>query len=136
MEPAVRGIFVFVSAQFAHTKFGHGRLRAIVWNISNDGVARAAVGAIGKGIAVAPVCRITKFAPAIFTGRDVWGNENKRAIRAQTFLDYEFEIALASHRRHSHVSNIRERRRPIAKRIEELLTRNLGAFDLDRNSLR
>ena len=55
MEPAVERVIVLALAIGAHGKGLHCRQRAVVRNVPDDGKARATIGAIGEGIAIAPV---------------------------------------------------------------------------------
>ena len=58
VEPAVEWIIVFALAVRAHGKGRHGGQGPVVGDIADDGEARPAVGAVGKGIAVAAVIRV------------------------------------------------------------------------------
>ena len=53
----------------------HGRQRPVVGDAVDNGKARAAVGAIDKGVQMAPVMRIEKLLQAIVAGGDVRGDE-------------------------------------------------------------
>ena len=52
----------------------HGSLRAVVGNAARDGEARAAIGAVEKGIAIAAVLRIEQLAQTVGARRRVGGN--------------------------------------------------------------
>jgi hypothetical protein len=58
MEAAVQGIIIFRLALGAHLEVAHGCFGAVIGHIFNYGKAWAAIGAVGKGIAVAAVFRI------------------------------------------------------------------------------
>ena len=55
VEAAVGGVGVLRRAGRAHGEAGHGGGGAVVGDVLDDGVARAAVGAVGEGIAEAAV---------------------------------------------------------------------------------
>jgi len=55
MKAAVGGIVVFRLAAGAHAKGRHGGLGAVVGKTGNDRIARAAVGAVDKRVAVAAI---------------------------------------------------------------------------------
>ena len=52
----------------AHGKGGHGRERAVVGEVVDDGEARAAVGAVDEGVAVAPVLWVEQLCQAVRAG--------------------------------------------------------------------
>ncbi len=65
MEPAAGGIVVLGPAGGAHGKRCHGGERSVVGDAGDDGVARAAVGAVDEGVAVAPVCRVKQLSETV-----------------------------------------------------------------------
>ena len=68
------GIVVLGLAGRAHFEARHGGLRAVVGNAARDGEARAAVGAVEEGIAVAAVVGTKQLAQAVSAGGRVGGN--------------------------------------------------------------
>jgi hypothetical protein len=78
MKAAVDGILVLFTALVTHPEEPHGRVRAVVRQLLDDAEARTAIGAIGEGIAVAPVEGIHHLGQAIVTGGDV--GENQRCF--------------------------------------------------------
>src|SRR5579863_5864496 len=50
VKPAVGGTFVFFAAGRTQDKLAHRRVRPIVRDVDNNGVARATIGAIGERI--------------------------------------------------------------------------------------
>lgn len=71
METAVRRIMVLRLAIRTHAKAGHGGGRPVVRNILNDGVTRAAIGAVGERITEAAIFGIINIAQAIVAGGDI-----------------------------------------------------------------
>ena len=79
MEAAVSWVCVLRCAGSAHGKARHGGGGAIVGDVLNDGVARAAVGAVGERVAVAPVVGVAEVAPAGVAGACVGRNQREGA---------------------------------------------------------
>ncbi len=75
MEAAVQRVFVFLTAPRTHCERLHGSVRAVVWQCLDNAVARSAVGAIGKRVAVTPVVGVKHLAKAIGAGSDVGQDE-------------------------------------------------------------
>ncbi len=75
VEAAVEGIVVFSLAGGAHGEVGHGGEGAVVGDVFDDGVTRAAVGAVGERVAVAPVGRVEDFGQTVGADADVGGDE-------------------------------------------------------------
>ena len=75
MKAAVEGIFVFFAAMRAHLEVLHGGVGAVIGDIGDNRKARAAVGAVGKRIAVAPVGRVEDLLEAVGAGGDIRGNK-------------------------------------------------------------
>ena len=71
----VRDIAVFPLAVGAHGKALHGGLGPVVGQIADDRKARAAVGAVDEGIAIAPVFGVIQLPQAVLTHADVRRNE-------------------------------------------------------------
>ncbi|MNV42263.1 hypothetical protein D3C71_1339320 [compost metagenome] len=55
---SVQRVFIGRRAARAHGKVGHGGVGAVVGEAADDGVARAAVGAVGKGVVVVAILRV------------------------------------------------------------------------------
>lgn len=58
MKASVSRVFIFLAARPAHFKGRHGCRGPVIRNVPQNGQARSAMGAIGKGIAVTPVGRV------------------------------------------------------------------------------
>jgi hypothetical protein len=71
MKATIERIIVFLLTGWTHRKDTHRGLATIVWNILNNGEARATVCAVGEWILVASIGRIEEFMQAIATGSGV-----------------------------------------------------------------
>jgi hypothetical protein len=67
----------------------HGRPGAVVGDILNYGEAWSAVGAVGKGVTVAPIMRREDFPQAILTGSDIWRNKLIFAFFGDAVADFK-----------------------------------------------
>jgi hypothetical protein len=70
-------ILVFPLALGAHAEGPHGRHGTIVGHIGDDGKAGAAIGAVDKGISMAPIVGIQQLLLTTLAEADVWRNENE-----------------------------------------------------------
>jgi len=68
VEAAIRRGFVFGTAVVAEREIGHRGVGPVVGHGGDDGVARAALGAIDEGIAVTPFMGIVQLFHAVVTG--------------------------------------------------------------------
>ena len=75
MKAPVLGVFIFRPAPGAEVEDGHGGVGAIIGHLPDDGEPGAAVGAVGKGILVAPVAGVGDVGQAVVTGGHVRGDE-------------------------------------------------------------
>ena len=71
VEAAVTRVVVLPLAVGAHGEGGHGGQGPVVGHVLDDGVARAAVGAVDEGIAKAAVARVAHFGQAGLAHRGV-----------------------------------------------------------------
>ena len=71
---------------------GHGGVAAVVRDVENDGVARAAFGAGGEGVAEAAVGGVCEVGGAGGAGGDVGRDEGELAGAIDGVADGEFEI--------------------------------------------
>ena len=104
METAVGRIVIFGSALGAHRKLGHGSFGAVVGQVTHDGEARPAIGAIDEGVMVAAVLRIEQLFHAGIAGGQIgrhqrgltlcsiFGKANLEFVEAlyRHFLDLDF----------------------------------------------
>ena len=123
MKATIGGVLVLRLAGRAHAERRHGRHRAVVGDVLNDGVARAAIGAVGEGIAKAPIRGIAEVAPAIVAGRHVGRHQHELAGFGHAVPDDEVRIAQRREIGDSELLDLRQRRRLIAQRREEFLQR-------------
>ena len=71
VKAAIEGIIVLALAVGAHAKVAHGRPRTVIGHVLDDRESRPAISAVGKGIAIAPVCGIADLALAVGAGGDI-----------------------------------------------------------------
>lgn len=71
VEAAVEGVLVFPAARRAEGEAGHRGVGAVVRQALEDGEARAAIGAVEEGVAVAAIGRVGKLAEAGVASGDV-----------------------------------------------------------------
>ena len=71
METAVARVLVLLTARVTHGEIHHGGFVAVVGNISDDRVARPAIRAIDKRVAIATVARVQKLPQTVFAGADI-----------------------------------------------------------------
>ena len=74
---AVERVLVLAAAVRAHGESGHGRPRPVVGEAADDRVARAAVRAVGEGVAVAALAGRRDLLEAVRAGGDVGGDEDE-----------------------------------------------------------
>src|SRR5580704_3375856 len=74
MKAAVRRVLVFLAAAGAEHKIPHACMGPVIGYVDHDGVARAAIGAVGEGIFEAAILWIEKLLPAVAAGGKVRQN--------------------------------------------------------------
>src|ERR1022692_339969 len=77
METPVIRIGILRRTGRTHGEACHGGGGAVVGDVLDDGVARAAMGAVGEGIPVAPVGGRAKVAPAGVAGAHIRRNQRE-----------------------------------------------------------
>src|ERR1019366_9482084 len=55
VEAPVGGVLILGAALFAHGEARHGGVRPVVRNVADDGLPRAAIGAVGESVPVPAV---------------------------------------------------------------------------------
>ena len=75
VEAAVARVLVLPPAGRTQREAPHRRPLAVVGQVLDDGEPRAAVGAVGERVVVAPVGRVEQLAPAVVAGGDVRRDE-------------------------------------------------------------
>ena len=91
---AVFDVVVFPRAVRAHGKAAHGGQGAVVRHVLHDGEARAAVGAVDEGVAIAPVLRVQQLAPTVVAQADVRRDERVALRLDQTRQDRKALVVL------------------------------------------
>jgi hypothetical protein len=82
MKAAIGRIFVFLPARRAQHELAHRRVRTVVRNVDNNGVARAAIGAVRERILKSTVDGIKEFGAAVCAGGEVGENIDRlRRVR-------------------------------------------------------
>jgi hypothetical protein len=89
METSVHRIIIFTGTVITHGKGGHGGLWPVVRYVVNYGIPRPAIGAVDKGVKIAPVLLVKEFSEAIATSCCVWGYEGCPFFALFTGFDLE-----------------------------------------------
>ena len=89
VEAAVEGGFVFGAAIIAKRESGHRGVGPVVRHCGDDGVARAALGAIDEGVSVASFIGIGELLNAVITGEQVRWYVNFGLAGTNTWQDLE-----------------------------------------------
>jgi hypothetical protein len=76
METPIRRVLIFPSAHTTHRKDAHGGLWAIVGNILDDSITRAAMSAVDEWVSKTSIFWISHLTEAITTNCDVWGDKH------------------------------------------------------------
>ena len=95
MEAPVGRVGVLVGAVGAHGERGHRGVRPVVGETVDDREARAARGAVDKGVVVPAVLGVKKLGQAGVAGCDVGGDERRAVGRGVTLHDSK--VARAHH---------------------------------------
>ena len=117
MKPAIFRILILRLAGTTHFEGRHGGGRAVVGYVADDCVARTAVGAIGEGVAIAPVRRVAKIPPTSLPAIE----------------DREAGACLDRNLGDGNLGNLRQLRWIFFERLEKVLHLRRETFDLDRD---
>ena len=79
VEPPVGGVLVLLPAVPTHGEGRHRGVGTVVGDVPGDGVARAAVGAVGEGVAGSPGARLADLGQALVAGADVRRDQGEPA---------------------------------------------------------
>ena len=93
VKAAVKRVVVLPLAVGAHHEAAHGGVGAVVGDILDDGESRAAVGAVGEGVAVAAVAWREQLREAGIAGGDVGRYQLVPALLGEAVPDLEAGIA-------------------------------------------
>lgn len=77
MKAPVKWVGILRGAFGAHGKAIHRGGRSVIRQRADDGKARAAVGAVDKGVVIASVGGIEQFAQAVVAGGDIGRDERR-----------------------------------------------------------
>ncbi len=131
VETAIGGIVILSLAGGAHRKGGHGSAPAVVGNIANNGEARAAIGAVDKGVAETAVAGIHHFTQAIGAHGNVWRDERfgrrVETAREDAECGFRLRLGIAGQKRR----NFGQRRKFRRQALEETVEENGVALDFD-----
>ena len=93
VEAAILGVLVLAEAVGAHGEFRHGGHGAVVGNVEDDAVARAAVGAVGEGVVVAAIGGVAGVGEAGVADADVGRDEGEGGTGGIAFVDGKGGVA-------------------------------------------
>ena len=119
----VRGVGVFALTLVAHAEMAHRCARPVVRERLDDGVARAALGAVNEGVAVSPVVRVAQLSATGRAGGEVGEDVNWRITigdwRSARGLDGEGVVSSRAYVRDAEVRGLCQRRRVLSQLSEE-----------------
>jgi len=86
MKAAIGAVVIFSLAIRAHHEIAHGGSGTVVGDVLDDGESGAAVGAVGEGIAIAPILLVKDLLLTFMAGGNVGGDK-------LIFPGYNFTLA-------------------------------------------
>ena len=134
MKAAVGGVVVLRLARVAHAEGGHRRPRPVVGNVTDNGEARPAVGAVDEGVEVTAVARVKELAQAVSADGDVRRNQRLASLGFLAGQNAELTVTVRGKLRDADLSNARQGRRLAGKGSQETLDRFRRALDLDEDA--
>ena len=87
------GSSILAVAGRTHREGGHGGLGAVIGDILDDGKARAAIGAVDKGVAIAPVLMVEELVETIIAESDIRRDQGKALLAARALAYLKPSIA-------------------------------------------
>jgi hypothetical protein len=93
MEATILRILIFAEAIVAHREFRHGGQGAIIGNIEDDAVSRAAAGAVGEGIIVAAIRGVAGVGEAGIADTDIRRTQGEGGTNSIAFMDRKTGVA-------------------------------------------
>eukprot|EP00825_Cyclidium_porcatum_P012782 TRINITY_DN16687_c0_g1_i1.p2 TRINITY_DN16687_c0_g1~~TRINITY_DN16687_c0_g1_i1.p2 ORF type:complete len:426 (+),score=47.11 TRINITY_DN16687_c0_g1_i1:3-1280(+) len=136
METPVQGVLVLRAAGLAHHEAPHGGVRTVVGERLDDREARAAVGAVREGVAVASIRGVEDLRQTVRAGGDVREDEGRRpAAVAVALPDLEAVVADGIEKRGLEAVNRGDRGLVTADCREEALQSFARALHLDLHAL-
>lgn len=136
MEAAVFGILIFTEAVGAHGEFRHGGHGAVVGNVEDDAVARAAVGAVGEGVVVTAIGGIAGVGETGLADADVGRDEGEGGTGGIAFVDGKGGIAEDGDLGAKDLGDADERRRFGGKGSDESFDGRRVPFDFNEDPAR
>jgi hypothetical protein len=131
VKAAIQRIVVFAPALRAHRERRHRRFVAVVRNVADDRVARAAVRAVREGIAEAAVVRIEDLGEAIGAGREIGRDGDLAFPRALAVRNREVGARFVGNRFPLDLAHARGGRSRFAETAREGLDRLVTAEGID-----
>ncbi len=135
VEAAVGRVGVLRFAQRVHGPMAHGGAGAIVRQTFDDGITRAAVGAVDIWIAIARVGGIAHFGETVGADGEVGRNTGQRRAGAACFADGEIAKAGGLAKAHVDGGDARGGRRLGGQVVEKSGDGRLGAFEANVDSI-
>jgi hypothetical protein len=135
VEAAIERVVILSLALRAHDEALHRGVGAVVGQRFDDAEARAAIGAVGERVAVAPVVRVEDFGQAIGAGRNV--REHESGFGAAGFARANFKSGITDRVEPGSFEALDGTARGLLRfeSEEECLERGVGAFDLNEDAL-
>jgi hypothetical protein len=134
MKTAVKWVFVFVATGWTEGKVDHRGKRAVIRQGADDREAGATVGAIDKGVTVAPIVRVEEFAQTVITKGDIGRNEGTPALICLAFHNDKGGGPGWWNGVDRDRLNVRQRRRGGEQRLVKSRYRCRCTFDLDKDA--
>jgi hypothetical protein len=131
MEAPVHRVIIFALALRAHLEAAHGGLGTVIGYILDDGETRAAIGAIGKWITIAPILGIKYLFQTGLAGSDIGRDKLIPTLFSDAMTNLEISIALGLMAAYGDILQPSQRRRHSYKVIKKSLQGMLLPLDLD-----
>ena len=132
MKAPVLGVLILRLARGAHREARHGGRGAVIRDVADDGVAWAAMGAIGEGIAVAAIRRVAKITPAGIARACVGRDQRKFASLVVAAKNGKARAPLYLGFGDRDLGDFRELRRFVFQCLEKFFNLRAAAFDFNR----
>ena len=132
MKAPVLGVLVLRLARGAHSEARHAGRDAVIRYVADDGVARAAMGAVGEGIAIAAIGRVPKITPASIARACVGRDQRKFARLVVAAKNGKARAPLNFGFGDRDLGDFRELRRFFFQGLEKFFNLRAAAFDFNR----
>lgn len=134
VKSAVGGIVILLLARIAHAERRHRRERTVVRHAADDGVARAAVRTVRKGVAVPTIARVHGLTPAVGADGEIGRDERARRVPLRAWQDAKILCSNGGNLAHGHCRHGRGERRLVAQSRRERIERRRRALRLDADA--